>query len=233
MSALVRPDLAHEWHLSPQQAMEVQRSLRSCVEVEDRLPAHIQTVCGVDTSSNRFSSNLFAAAVLLRFEDMSSIGVGQAMVAATFPYVPGLLAFREMPAILQAMEQLPAKPDLIIADGHGLAHQRRFGIACHLGVLLDIPSIGCAKSVLTGVASAPGPNYGDVAPMLANGELLGYAVRTRQRANPVYVSVGNRVSAGTAVRLVLECTREHRLPEPTRLAHQAANQLRRGEPPQM
>ncbi|MNX97927.1 Endonuclease V [compost metagenome] len=144
----------------------------------------------------------------------------------TMPYIPGLLSFREIPILLEAWERLEHSPDLVVVDGQGRAHPRRFGIASHLGVLLDRPTIGCAKSLLTGVPGELAPERGSLAPLMAGHEQVGYAVRTKDRVNPVYVSCGHRVSNETAARWVLACARGYRLPEPTRQAHLASNALR-------
>ena len=146
----------------------------------------------------------------------------------SFPYVPGLLSFREIPALSLALEELSTRPDLLLVDGQGYAHPRRFGIACHLGLLLDRPTIGCAKSVLVGRADEPGPVPGDWAPLVHRDEVIGAALRTRANVKPVYVSVGHRVSLETAISIIVSCLRGYRLPEPTRLADRLASQ--RGTP---
>ena len=149
----------------------------------------------------------------------------------TMPYVPGLLSFRELPLVLTAWDRLRQKPDLVLVDGHGIAHPRGLGIASHLGLAIDRPTIGCAKSILVGRHEPLAPARGSMAPLVHHGETVGYAVRTKDKVNPVFVSCGHRVSQETAVRWVLECARGYRLPEPTRQAHLASNQLRReGEP---
>jgi len=149
---------------------------------------------------------------------------------AAMPYVPGLLGFREVPALLAAWEKLRAKPDLLLVDGHGVAHPRRLGIAAHLGVVLDVPAIGVAKSILVGAEDPPLPDEaGTETPLAWKGERIGTALRTRRRANPLYVSIGHRVSLPTAVAWVRRATVAHRLPEPTRHAHLAANALRVAE----
>jgi deoxyribonuclease V len=140
----------------------------------------------------------------------------------TFPYVPGLLSFREGPAVLDALDKLKSPPDLLIFDGHGLAHPRRFGLACHLGLLVDIPAIGCAKSRLCGQYEEPGPHRGDTMPLIDKGEVVGAAVRTRAGVKPVFVSIGHRVDLPTSIHYVLACCRGYRLPETTRWAHRLA-----------
>jgi deoxyribonuclease V len=140
----------------------------------------------------------------------------------TFPYVPGLLAFRELPALLEAIAMLKRAPDVIIVDGHGYAHPRRFGITCHLGVLLDVPTIGCAKSILVGDADPPENHIGASTPLIHKGDVVGSALRSKLNTKPLFVSIGHRVSLQSACALVLNCCRGYRLPEPTRLAHQVA-----------
>ncbi|MGC8833891.1 MAG: deoxyribonuclease V [Armatimonadota bacterium] len=226
MWRLVRRDLMHGFDLGVSEAQELQRALSVCVETTDRLPPVIKSVCGVDVSHSRFSARVYAAAVLLSFPEMDTVAEAFALKDVFFPYIPGLLAFRELPAVLECMDKLPELPDLVIVDGHGLAHPRRFGIACHLGVLLDVPSIGCAKSVLVGAAPPPGNSFGDRTELRDGADLLGYALRTRPGAKPVYVSPGHRVSLETAASLVLRCCKGFRVPEPIRQAHMAANRAR-------
>ncbi|MBI3947355.1 MAG: deoxyribonuclease V [Armatimonadetes bacterium] len=212
--------LTVQWPTEVREAVAVQQVLRRRIRLEDD-PGPLATVAGVDTAFPKRGGEPVArcAVVVLSFPDLRLLGEAAAEVPVMFPYVPGLLAFREGPAIVAALAQLPEPPDLLMFDGHGYAHPRRIGIASHLGVLLDRPAIGCAKSILTGHADEPGPEPGDRAPLLArDGELLGYALRTRARTRPVYVSPGHRVSFATAADLVMACVRGRRLPEPTRLA---------------
>ena len=144
-----------------------------------------------------------------------------------FPYVPGLLSFREAPAALAALGQLKTSPDILLCDGHGLAHPRRFGLACHLGLLSGLPSIGVAKSLLTGEHAPPAQERGAWTPLLDGGEVIGAALRTRPGAKPVYVSIGHRISLESALQVVLRCTGRYRLPETTRQAHRLASNLER------
>ncbi len=143
-----------------------------------------------------------------------------ACMRVRFPYVPGLLSFREAPAVLAAIGKLQVQPDVVLCDGHGYAHPRRFGLACHVGLWLDRPSLGCAKSRLTGTHDEPAPRRGAVAPLWDGDEQIGQVLRTRDRVKPVYVSIGHRIDLATAVRLVLACATRYRLPEPIRLADQ-------------
>jgi deoxyribonuclease V len=164
-----------------------------------------------------------AAAVLLSFPDLTPLGDSLVEEPVRYPYIPGLLSFREAPAVIAALEGLSEPPDLIMVDGQGRAHPRRFGIACHLGLLLDRPALGCAKSRLIGDYDEPPPEPGAWTPLTHHGEVIGAVVRTRAGVKPLFVSVGHRVSLETAVALVLACARGLRLPEPTRLADQLAS----------
>jgi deoxyribonuclease V len=155
--------------------------------------------------------------------DLRPVDLAVARTPVTFPYIPGLLSFRELPVLLRALEQLHVVPDVFIVDGHGRAHPRRMGIACHLGVLLDLPAIGCAKSILCGTASLPANRAGAWSPLVDGTEQVGAALRTRDGTTPVYVSIGHRVSLDSAIEVVLKCCRRYRLPETTRYAHRAAD----------
>jgi deoxyribonuclease V len=212
------------WKVNVREAIALQQELRERVRLEDDL-GEVLTIAGIDTAFPKHGGEPVArcAVVVLSFPELHPVEQTTSVVPITFPYVPGLLAFREGPAIEAALGQLAGLPDLLLFDGHGYAHPRRMGIATHLGVLLDRPTLGCAKSILTGHAEEPGPNPGDRSPLTASdGELLGYALRTRRGVKPVYVSAGHRISHETAVDFVLRCARGHRLPEPTRLADKLA-----------
>jgi deoxyribonuclease V len=218
--------VSHAWLVSPREAVLIQAGLRERVEHVDRL-GPIRLVAGVDVGV--LGGVARAAVVVLRYPELDRIDVSIADREVEFPYVPGLLAFREAPAVLQAWSRLRSDPDLIIFDGHGMAHPRRMGIACHLGLVLDRPSIGCAKSRLCGQHDEPGAAAGDWAPLTDGDEWIGAAVRTRAGKRPVFVSVGHRVSLATAISLTLTCCRGYRLPEPTRQAHLAARRESRRE----
>ncbi len=211
--------MSHPWSVSPREAAVIQAGLRDRVEATDRLAA-VRLVAGVDVGIQGGVAR--AAIVVLRYPEMEPVDVQVAERPVEFPYVPGLLAFREAPAILDAWGRLSEAPDLLLFDGHGLAHPRRLGIASHLGLVLDRPSIGCAKSRLCGEHAEPGAMVGDWAPLTDAGELIGAVVRTRLSVRPVFVSIGHRVSLETAIALTLACCRGYRLPEPTRWAHLAS-----------
>jgi len=213
----------HSWAVSPDEAIRIQNRLRKLVRLEnDPTLDRVSTVAGVDVSFHQDQCQ--AAIVVLSYPHLEPVDRCVVCRPVTFPYVPGLLAFREGPAVLDAFATLKIPPDLIIFDGQGLAHPRRLGIASHIGVLLDRPSIGCAKSRLCGQHQEPGPAAGSTAPLWDNGELIGRVVRTREGTAPVYVSVGHRVDLDTAVQWVLACCRGHRLPETTRWAHRVAGE---------
>jgi len=183
-------------------------------------PAPVKVVAGVDVS---VKSNVARAAIVaLSYPDLSLLQVRTAEGAAEFPYIPGLLSFREAPVILKAMAKLSIEPDLFIFDGQGIAHPRRMGIATHIGIIIDRPSIGCAKSRLCGIHRDPGQERGSIEDLHDKGELIGAVVRTRTKVKPVFVSVGYRIDLPTAVDFVLKCCQGYRLPEPTRWAHKSA-----------
>ncbi len=210
----------HAWDVSPAQARAIQESLRERVVTEDRI-GQIRTVAGVDIGIRKGVGR--AAAVLLDFPSLELLHYVVITAELRFPYVPGLLSFRECPPALAALRALPQRPDMLLCDGQGLAHPRRFGIACHLGVLLDIPSIGAAKSRLIGTHEEPPCERGSQAPLYDGEEQIGTVVRTRTNVRPIYVSVGHRVCLETAVELTLQCAPRYRIPEPTRQAHKFAS----------
>jgi deoxyribonuclease V len=214
----------HPWELTPAEARAVQRQLAAEVVAEDRL-GEIARVAGGDVGFPRRGDQEMAraAAVLLNYPDLAPLGESLVEEPVRYPYIPGLLSFRETPAVVAALQRLPAAPDLLMVDGHGRAHPRRFGIACHLGLLLDLPTLGCAKSPLVGRYEAPADTVGAWTPLVDRGEVIGAAVRTRPGVKPVFVSVGHRISLETAIQLVLACGRGVRLPEPTRLADALAS----------
>lgn len=217
----------HRWDLSPSEAIALQRELAEKVVLAPALE-QCQLVAGADVSNDRFSNVLYAGVVLLRADDCSVIERRSAVVTTTFPYVPGLLSFREAPVLLAAFGKLSQAPDLVLCDGQGIAHPRRLGLACHVGLWLELPCVGCAKSRLTGKYVEPGPGPGARTPLVDHGETIGAVVRTRQAARPLFISPGHKIDRESAVRWVLALGRGRRLPEPTRLAHEYVNQVRTG-----
>ncbi|HSC95076.1 MAG TPA: deoxyribonuclease V [Burkholderiales bacterium] len=217
----------HSWNLTPRAAIAVQQRLRSRV-VRRGHPRAIRTVAGTDVGFERGGAIARAAVAVLSFPGLELVDYAVARRPARFPYVPGLLSFREMPALLAALARLRVKPDLVLCDGQGLAHPRRFGLACHLGVMCGMPSIGVAKSRLIGKHREPGERRGTWVPLRDRGETIGAVVRSRAGTRPIFVSIGHRVSLPVAVRYVMACTTRFRLPETTRWAHRLASG---GEPP--
>jgi deoxyribonuclease V len=217
--------MSHAWDLSTKEAIDLQEQLADQVIAETTFdPDQIETVAGVDVG---FEDGLArAAAVVLDARSMEPVDWAVARAEINFPYVPGLLTFREGPSVLAALENLAVWPDLFIFDGQGLAHPRRMGLAAHMGVILDHPSLGCAKSRLTGEHQEPGNDVGEWSPLYDEGEVIGAVVRTRSGVRPVFVSIGHRVDLPTAIGLVLRCTRGYRLPETTRYAHKVAGGMK-------
>jgi deoxyribonuclease V len=217
------------WPTTVAAARAVQLALRRKVIVHDRRGA-VRSVAGIDVGFSPDGGAACAAVVVLDFPALTLREQALARAPVRFPYVPGYLSFREIPAVLAALAKLRKKPDLLLCDGQGLAHPRRFGLACHLGVLTDTPSIGVAKSRLIGEPRGRlGRAKGSWVPLVDRGETVGAVLRTRTGVKPVYVSVGHRLSLATAIEYVLRCTTRYRLPETTRLAHRLASQGTRGE----
>jgi deoxyribonuclease V len=221
--------MRHSWDLEPKAAVALQRDLAAAV-VREGDPGPVRLVAGVDVSMNRFDTEGHAAIVVLALPDLEVVEVATASATLGMPYIPGLLSFRELPIVLAAWDRLREAPDLVVVDGHGIAHPRRLGIAAHLGVVIDRPTIGCAKTLLVGAHDPLPAARGSRAPLVHKGEEVGVALRTKDRVNPVFVSVGHRIGIDAAVRWILELGRGYRLPEPTRRAHLAANEARRGAP---
>jgi deoxyribonuclease V len=213
----------HEWDLSPREASALQSELAKQV-VREMQGGDVATVAGIDVGIHGVISR--AAVVVLGYPGLETVEYATATRPVTFPYIPGLLSFREGPVILDALNKLSAAPDLLIFDGQGLAHPRRLGIASHIGLLVDLPSIGCAKSRLCGQYEEPGLEGGSHVPLTDKGETIGSVVRTRSGVKPVFVSVGHMLDLQTSVDYVLGCCRGYRLPETTRRAHQMASKTR-------
>ena len=215
------PLITLEDDLTRHDAEQLQSSLATRVVAEDRF-GRIALVAGVDVAYDPQSERAAAAIALLRADDLSVVDIITRISTARFPYVPGLLAFREAPAISAVLEAISVVPDLLLCDGQGIAHPRRFGLACHLGVMFDVPTIGCAKTCLLGGGPEPGLRRGDAAPLTDKGEILGCALRTRDHVKPVYVSPGHRISVSSACAWTLRLAPRYRRPEPLRLADHAA-----------
>jgi deoxyribonuclease V len=211
----------HPWSVSPREAIAIQRQLAAEVVRRGRV-GRVRRIGGVDISVDRARGRGRGAVVVLSYPELELIDAVVEETDLTFPYVPGLLSFRETPVLRLAFERLREPVDLLFVDGHGYAHPRRFGIACHLGLLLDVPAIGIGKSRLVGEHIEPPFEAGSRVDLLHAGEVIGGVLRTRTDVKPVYVSVGHRISLTEAERWALRCCRGYRLPEPVRLAHRAA-----------
>lgn len=211
--------ITHPWPANEVDAIELQTQLALLVEREDRLSA-IHKVAGVDVAYDKHSDRIIAAVVVLDVRTLEVLTHAIATDTARFPYIPGLFSFRELPPIVSALQQLDITPDLIVCDGQGIAHPRRFGLACHLGVLFDVPTIGCGKSRLIGKEAPTEIQRGATAPLWDNEEIVGCTLRTQDNIKPVYVSVGHRISLVTACEWILKLSPKYRLPETTRHADQ-------------
>ncbi len=220
----------HRWDVTYREAVAIQEDLRGKLILrDDGALDSIRTVAGADISYEKGSDLFFAAVVLMDFPGLALIEEAAFSARVSFPYIPGLLTFREGPPLLAAFAKLGQTPDLVFFDGQGIAHPRGIGLAAHLGLLLDLPAIGCAKSRLVGSYGPVGEKRGSHAALICGDRQVGAVVRTRERTRPIFVSQGHRIALPKAVTLVLSCCRGYRLPEPVRRAHLAVNRLRMGQ----
>lgn len=215
--------------LSIADARSLQDKLRGHISLLPLPGNDIQTIAGADISLNRFSEIIYAGIVVLRYSDLQPIAYSLVQSITRFPYVPGFLAFREVPALMQALEQMPVKPDVIMVDGHGIAHPRRMGIAAHLGALTDVPTMGCAKKILFGKYDEPDMAKGNYNPIMDKSETIGYALRSKNKVKEIFISPGSNMSFDNSLNIALHCIRNYRLPEPTRRAHEFVNLFRTGK----
>lgn len=219
---------ASDFTVTPMEAVQLQKRLQGEVKLVP-LAKQPSLIGGCDVSMNRFAKEGFAGFVTLSYPLLERIDHAVVKDTIPFPYVPGLLSFREIPMLAKAWEKLKTKPDVLIVDGIGIAHPRRLGIASHLGLVLGIPTIGCAKSVLTGVYEEPGNEPGDISYLYDKydrEEIIGAALRTKRNVKPVFVSPGHLITLQESIDLVYSCVRKHRLPEATRFAHNTVNEYR-------
>jgi deoxyribonuclease V len=218
----------HSWDVTPEEAIQIQKELRGRLSLRPpRNPP--QTVGAGDVAYSRTDDRIYASFLLFSYPDLELLETSLVLGHARFPYLPGLLAFREAPVLLEAISRLKRKPDLILVEGQGTAHPRSMGIAAHLGLILDLPSIGCAKSRLYGKAAEPGLSWGNTAPLVEEGRTVGMVVRTRAEVKPVYVSPGHKMDLETSVKTVLSLCQGYRLPEPLRQAHILVNRFRNAQ----
>ena len=221
----------HRWDVSEEEAHKIQHRLAAQVREEPLDVDAVRLVSGSDMSfgneEDQRTIPVYAGIVTLELPTLNVVEQAGVQTVSPFPYIPGLLSFREVPPLLEAWARLERKPDALLADGQGRAHPRRFGLACHLGLVLDVPTVGVAKTLFVGTHEPVGENAGDWTPLLHKGETIGAVVRTRARVSPVYVSVGHRIDLPSAIALTLRCVGKTRLPETTRKAHEYVNTLRR------
>jgi deoxyribonuclease V len=219
-----------DWNLTPKEAIALQRELREQVRLVP-LKEMPTIVGGCDVSMNRFAKEGYAGFVTLKFDTMEMIDHAVVEDTIPMPYIPGLLSFREIPMLLKAWEKLKTKPEVLLVDGVGIAHPRRLGIATHLGLVLDIPTIGCGKSVLYGRYEEPDTRAGSLSYMHdpKTGEVIGAALRTKDKVKPMFISPGHLITLEDSLAIVRACIKKHRLPEPTRYAHLTVNKYRTGE----
>jgi len=214
----MEPVFEHPWDVSPTEAALLQQQLQEQVIPEDRI-GDIEIIAGVDVSYDAVKKEAQGVVAILSYPDLQLQSYISSRLSNPFPYVPGLLSFREIPPLVECFRKLERPPDLVLCDGHGLAHPRRFGLACHLGVLFDIPTIGVAKRLLVGDHEDVPQIWGAWRPIIHEGEIVGAALRSRPHTHPIYVSIGHRICLETALKWVLNCVTHYRLPETTRCAH--------------
>ncbi len=218
--------IKHSFSLTPREAASLQQKLAEKVKIKKLDLEKIRIVAGVDVSYSRTSKKLYAAVVALSFPELKILEKRGYAGRVSFPYLPGLLFFREGESLVKALQSLNIEPDILMVDGHGLTHPRGFGIACHLGVIFGKPSVGVAKKPLSGEFALPSEKPGSWSPIIKEGEKIGLVLRTRPQSKPVYVSPGHLINLESAYRLAWQTTRGHRLPEPIRLAHLYSNEMR-------
>jgi deoxyribonuclease V len=218
----------HPWRVTSHEAIAIQKGLRAQVMTQ-RTVGEIRYIAGADISTSKESPKAYAGVVVLRYPQLEVVEERGLEDEVAFPYVPGLLAFREGPVLIKVFEQLTTEPDVIVFDGQGLAHPRGMGIATHMGLVFDKPTIGCAKSLLYGRYQEPDQVKGAWTELRdPHGNVIGAVVRSKPKTSPIFVSIGHRIDLATAIGILLECARGVRIPEPTRLAHNFVTQLSRG-----
>lgn len=214
--------------ISIPEAVKIQNELREKQQTAE-CDLHINIIGGADISLNLYSTTVYAGIILLSFPALKPLSYSLIKAETRFPYIPGFLAFREVPALLKVWEQLSVKPDVLIVDGHGIAHPRRMGIAAHFGTLTGQPSMGCAKKILFGKFEEPSLQQHSYSPIFDKQEHIGYAYRSKAKVKPVFISPGYLLGMENSLQIIKQCTRKYRIPEPTRLAHELVNKFRKGE----
>jgi deoxyribonuclease V len=215
----------HKWSVDTKKAKELQKKLQKKIQLKS-FNKKIKTVAGCDVSFSRGSNIVYASIVILNYPGMEIIEEQFARDNATFPYIPGYLSFREIPVLIKAFKLIKRAPDIVLCDGQGLAHPRLFGLACHLGLMLDTPAIGCAKSHLVGEFKEPGHTKGNYSSIRYKGKKVGIVLRSRTNVKPIFISPGHKIDIKSSYRITMDCSGKYRIPVPTRLAHIAVNKYR-------
>jgi deoxyribonuclease V len=215
----------HPWNVSPNEAIEIQKQLAGEVRKET-LTTEVKLVAGADISFERFSDTVYAGFVVIDITNFNIVAQASVRTVAQFPYIPGLLSFREAPPLLAAWQQLDLMPDVVMFDGQGIAHPRRLGIAAHMGLIIDCPTIGCAKTLLLGNYETPALAAGSYANLMDGDEQIGVVLRTKRKVKPIFISIGHRIDLASAIYIAMRVVKGYRIPEPTRQAHILVNQLR-------
>jgi deoxyribonuclease V len=216
----------HSWNLTYKEAIELQKKLRGLITIENLSP-DIDIIAGADVAYDNDNNSCIAACVIYSIKERKVIEEAYARQRINFPYIPGLLSFREVPVILEAFKRIRTDYDAALLDGQGFAHPRRFGLASHTGLWLGKPTIGCAKTKLIGTYSMPANNKGSFTFLYDNNEVIGAVVRTKKDVKPVFISIGTKVNLADAISTVMKCTTKYRIPEPIRYAHNLVNKLKR------
>ncbi len=221
----MKPVFSHSWDLSPQEAIKLQEELKEKIILKKGF-SKIKRIAGADISFSKKSNRAYAAVIVFSFPELEILEEEYTIGNLSFPYIPGLLTFREGPLLIETFKKIKIEPDVIIFDGQGIAHPKRLGLATHMGILLDKPTIGCAKSKLIGTYQEPEREKGSYSLLKDDGEIIGAVLRTKEDVSPVFVSPGHKIDLKSSIEIVLECLRGYRLPEPTRQAHLLVNKLR-------
>jgi deoxyribonuclease V len=221
-----REKVSHPWNVSPKEAIEIQKRIEPLLRFT-RLRRRVRYVAGADVSASKYSDDVWAGVVVCSYPELATVEERWVSGKTTFPYIPGLLSFREIPVLLEALRSVRVQADVILCDGQGTAHPRRMGLASHLGVLLDKPTIGCAKSRLVGEFSSPANEKGQFSLLRHKGKVIGAAARTRAGVKPVFVSPGDQITLEQSLEIVFRCCLRYRIPEPIRKAHLLVTELRK------
>ncbi|MBI4850471.1 MAG: deoxyribonuclease V [Acidobacteria bacterium] len=215
----------HSWDVTPTEAVEIQKKLREQVKIQ-KLSGKVRYIAGADMSFEKFSNIVYAGFVVIDVKTLEVVGSSTIVTEAKFPYISGLFSFREVPPLLEAWKKLDVEPDVVVLDGQGIAHPRRFGLASHIGLIINKPTIGCAKTVLVGKYHDLAPYAGSTAPLMDRGEQIGMALRTQNRVRPVFISVGHLIDLVDALKVIKNTIDKYRIPTPTREAHLLVNRAR-------